>query len=228
MTSSLTAFRFAILAFLCSAAVAQKPAESKSSPLREVKGTTIISKDFPAAELSFGNDFRYVGGQTVNLYGNADAEQHLFVKSGTGGVVERFYWVQFEHFLPTNSYKYDYPAERTTDIGGLKFIYDVKAWRDYAALQIEDPASDGAALARMLAQQNLAFPKRAVRVRMFHLPTPDRRSELMIIYGQALPEGSTVPIPNDGGDLSKDSPAEAEKVLETIKGDLRIQRPQPR
>jgi len=63
---------------------------------------------------------------------------------------------------------------------------------------------------------------------MFHLPTPDRRSELMINYGQAPPEVSTVPIPNDGADLSKDSPAEAEKVLETMKRDLRIQRPQPR
>jgi hypothetical protein len=63
---------------------------------------------------------------------------------------------------------------------------------------------------------------------MFHLPTPDRRSELMIIYGQALPEGSSVSVPNDGADLSKQSPAEAQKILETMKRDLRIQQTQPK
>jgi len=29
---------------------------------------------------------------------------------------------------------------------------------------------------------------------MFHLPTNDRRTELMIIYGEALPKNSEVPV----------------------------------
>ena len=200
------------------------PAET-ASRLREVSGQTIISKELPPAELTFGKEFRYVGGQRVNLYGNADAEQHLLVKAGSGGLVERFYWVQFEHFFPTNSYKYDYPADRTTDIGGLQFIYDVKSWPDYAALQAEDPASDGAAIARLLAQHNLAFPKKAVRVRMFHLPTPDRRTELMIIYGEALPDGSKVPVRKDGVELDKESPDSARMFLEDARRDLSIRKP---
>lgn len=197
-------------------------ASDSGAPLREVRGRTVISKELPAAEFTFGETFRYVGGQRVNLYGNADAEQHLFVKGGTRGCVERFYMVQFEHFLPTNKLTYDYTANHTTNIGGLQFIYDVKSWPDYAAMQVEDPASDGAAFARLLGEHHLSFPKKTARVRMFHLPTPDRRTELMIIYGEALPEGSVVPVREGGVPLDNESPASAQTFLENARRDLSI------
>ena len=203
---------------------AQNPSASQT-PQREVRGQTIISHEVPAAKLTFGKDFFYVGGQRVNLYGNADAEQHLFVEAGSGGAIERFYWVQFEHFFPTNKYTYDYPAIRTTDIGGLQFIYDVRSWLDYAAMEVEDPASDGAAISRLAALDNFVFPKKTVRVRMFHLPTPDRRSELMIIYGEALPEGSAVPVRKEGVELDKESPDSARVFLEHARRDLTIRAP---
>jgi hypothetical protein len=216
--------RIAVIAALLAGIASDQTPATVAPPLREVRGSTIISKDLPAADLTFGKDFRYIGGQRVNLYGVADAEQHLFAKLGMGGVVQRFYWVQFEHFLPTSSNTYNYPAGRSVDLGGFKFTYDTKSWPDYATLQTDDPASDGAALARMLAQQNLAFPKKAVRLRMFYLPSPDHRSELMIIYGEALSADSSIPVRKDGVDLDKDSAPEAAKVLERMKRDLIIQK----
>ena len=192
-----------------------------SSALREVQGQTIVSNELPRADLTFGKDFRYVGGQKVNLYGNAEAEQHIFVVS-RDRVVERFYWVQFEHFLPTNKHTYDYSADRTTDIGGFRFIYDVKSWPDYAANQAEDPASDGAAIARLLDEHNLVFPKRVARVRMFYLPTSDRRTELMIIYGEELPDGPSVPVREGGVPLDKEAPDAAHLVLAHVRRDLTI------
>jgi hypothetical protein len=185
---------------------------------REVKGQTIISKELPAAELTFDKDFQYVGGQVVNLYGNAEAEQHLFVSGGvsggSSGMVRSFYWVQFEHFLPSNKMTYDYALNRTTDIGGLEFIYDVKSFSNYEAVQTDDPASDGAAIGKLLAQHNLAFPQKAARVRMFHLPTPDRRTELMIIYGELLPKDSPVPVSTDGVQLNDASPDSAKLIFD--------------
>jgi hypothetical protein len=215
----LLALVFSAVAFGQSAPIPAGP------PLRKVHGNTIDSPELPAAKLTFGKDFRYIGSQRVNLYGNADAEQHLFVKAGKSGPVERFYMVQFEHFFPTNKYTYSYPAERTTDIGGLQFIYDVKSWPDYAASEAEDPASDGAAFTRLLAEHNLSFPKRTVRVRMFHLPTPDRRTELMIIYGEALPDNSEIPVRPAGVDLDKESPAAAQTIVENARRDLAIRKP---
>lgn len=210
---------------LTSFALAQSSPQPAGPPLRKVRGNTIDSPELPAAKLTFGKDFRYIGSQRVNLYGNADAEQHLFVKAGKSGPVELFYMVQFEHFFPTNKYTYSYPADRTTDIGGLQFIYDVKSWPDYAASESEDPASDGAAFTRLLAEHNLSFPKRTVRVRMFHLPTPDRRTELMIIYGEALPDNSEIPVRQGGVDLDKENPAAAKAILENARRDLTIRKP---
>lgn len=202
----------------------QKPGPTSSADLRVVTRQTIISKELPKAQLTFAKEFRYVGGQVVNLYNMAEAEQHLFVKAGGSGVIERFYWVQFEHRLATDQHRYNYPAERTTDIGGLSFIYDVKSWTDYAAEMIEDPASDGAAISRLAAKHDLVFPKHAARVRMFHLPTPDRRTELMIIYGEALPEDSVVPVRKDGVPLDKEAPEAARTLLEDARRDLLIRK----
>lgn len=199
------------------------PNPSGSVPLREVRSRTIISPELPKADLTFGKDFRYVSGQRVNLYGMAEAEQHVLVVAGSGGVVERFYWVQFEHRLPADSHTYNYHG-KMTEIGGLTFIYDVKSWPDYAANNAEDPGSDGAAVGRLLAEHDLVFPKKAARVRMFHLPTPDQRTELMIIYGEALPEDSDVPVRAGGVALDDEAPAAAQTFLEHARDYLTIVR----
>jgi len=191
--------------------------------VREVHGNTIISPELPKADLTFGIAFHDMGVRQANLYGMADAEIHLFVKPGKNDVIEAFYWVQFEHRVPSDQHTYNYPADHTTDIGGLKFVYDVKSWPDFASELTADPASDGAAVSGLLAESKLKFPSRVARVRMFHLPTPDRRTELMIIYGEALPENSSVPVRKEGVDLMKDDPAFAKKLLDDLKAQLTIQ-----
>lgn len=213
------------LKFCVVLAIALSAANAVSQNLRAVRGNTIVSPELPKAELTFGSAFHYMGGQQVNLYGMAEAEQHLFVKPRKDSVViEAFYWVQFEHRLPSDSNTYNYPADHKTDIGGLSFVYDVKSWPDYASMQLDDPKSDSAAITRLLEESKLKFPSRVVRVRMFHLPTPDRRTELMIIYGEALPENSSVPVRKEGVDLMKEDQAFAKKLLGDLKAQLTIQR----
>jgi len=193
-----------------------------SQDLRVVRDNTIISTELPKADLTFGPAFHYAGGQNVNLYGMANAEQHLFVKPGNNGGIDTFCWVQFEHRVPSDNHTYHYPADHTTGIGGLEFVYDVKGSPDFASDLKADPASDGAAISRLAERSNMKFPRRAARIRMFHLPTPDRRSELMIIYGEALPEDPAVPLRKEGVDLMKDSPAYALRLLEDLKSQLTI------
>jgi hypothetical protein len=193
-----------------------------AGPTRHVTGNTITSGESPKAELSIAKEFRFIGTQTVNLYGNADAEQFLFVTPGPGNTVDRFYWLQFEHFLPTNDMKYTYDSTRTAQLGDLSFIYDVKGFSDFAAVLTSDPASDGAAMQRLLAKQNLSFPHKAAMVRMFHLPTADHRTELMVIYGEALPQDTTVPVRADGAKLDTESPDAAKNFLEHARQGLVI------
>jgi hypothetical protein len=191
---------------------------------RRVQNQTIVSNELPAADLTFAKDFHYVGAQVVNLYGNAIAEQHVFIEPVANGDIARFYWLQFERFLPTNKYTYDYKLPDNTDIGGLPFNYDVKAFLGYDAAQLSDPKSDGAALAALMAQHHLAFPKNAARVRMFHLPTADHRTELMIIYGEALPSGSKIPASAEGVHLDQASPESANLLLAHAKQSLTIRK----
>lgn len=187
---------------------------------RKVDGNTVVSDRLPAADVTLGPGFRYVGAKVVNLYGNAEAEQHVFVKGPDTGPVEAFCWIQFEHFLPTNSHTYDYKPIRTVELG-LPFIYDTKAWLDYR-VTAADPRSDGAAVAALLAEHHLAFPTRAVRVRMFYLPTPDHRTELMIIYGEALDQGATVPADRDGTPLDSAYAPQAGVFLNHVRRDVII------
>ncbi len=169
---------------------------------RQVQGQVLTSKSDPAVQITFAPQFKYAGGQRFLLYGVAEAEQHFYTQSNTDGKIERFYWVQFEHYLPDNKHQYDYPSNRTTNLGGLTFIYDTAVFSDYAGAN-GNPDSDGAKARAMLKKSGLVFPSAMARIRMVHLPGSARRSELMIIYGEALNEKAP---PNSAEGLEADDP----------------------
>ena len=132
-----------------------------SQPLeRQVHGQTVTSISSPAVEVTVGPEFTYVGGERTTLSGNADAELHLFAKGTTGRIVQSFYWLQFEHFLPTNSMTYEAASTRTIEIGGLTFNYDTLGYADFAGIQSSQPGSDGAAAVAILARRQFTFPQR--------------------------------------------------------------------
>ena len=201
-----------ILMFLLGSALAQ------TQPQRLVRGQTLVSGELPAARFTLSKKFHYVGGQVINLYGNAEAEQHLFLNA-QNGLVKSFYWLQFEHFLPSNKMRYDYEMDKSVTIGGLNFIYDVKAYSDYPGLTMNDPGSDGAAIAQLAAAHHFSFPKRVARVRMVFLPTPDRRTELMIIYGEAVKWD----VQADRVSLDDNYPDVAKIIVEQVRENISIQ-----
>jgi len=213
----------AVAGLLGVVALAYRADATSGNAVRHVRGRTIVSEESPRAELRVSKGFRFIGTQHVNLHGAAEAEQYLFVQSGPDKILQRFYLIQFEHFLPTNNYTYDYAATRTTQIGDLQFIYNVESFPNYAALVVGDPGSDGAAIGRLLAQHQLSFPQKAVHVRMFHLPSADHRTELMIIYGEALPQNTAVPVGKDPIHLDTESPNLAEMYLKHAREGLDIQ-----
>jgi hypothetical protein len=187
---------------------------TSTDAVRHIKGRTIFSEEYPKAALSVRKGLRFIGTQKVNLSGNAEAEQYVFAKSSPGNTVERFYLIQFEHFLPTNDLTYNYASMPTAQVDNLQFNYDVKSLPDLAALLMGDPASDGAAMVRLLTRQHLSLPHNTAMVRMFHLPSADHRTELMIIYGEALPQDVAVPVRKEGVQRDTESPASTQMFLE--------------
>jgi hypothetical protein len=196
---------------------------TSADAIRHRKGRTIFSEEAPRVALSVPKGLRFIGTQKVNLHGNAEAEQYVFARSGSNHTVERFYLVQFEHFLPTNNLTYNYASMLTTQIDNLQFNYDVKSLSDIAALLKGETGSDGAAMESLLEKQHLSLPLQTAMVRMFHLPSADHRTELMIVYGEALPQNTTVPIRKGGVQLDTESPGSAQMFLEHARQGLVVQ-----
>lgn len=209
-----------LIVMLCAGFSSAEMAESPGVT-RTVKGQTIESQQDPKAVLEFAKDYKYIDSQRFTLYGVADAEQHFFAKTAPDGTVQSFYWIQFEHYLPDNSHSYDYKPTRTTDLGALHFIYDTEGYTDYGGA-MRNPESDGSRLKALLAKHGLSFPKRSVRIRLIHLPNPDKRSELMIIYGEALPSDVKANVSDDGAPMDEESPDVSRMIREHAAAGLKI------
>jgi hypothetical protein len=160
---------------------------NQSMPLRRsVQGQTIKSENTPALNLTFDPAFKHIGGDRFNLYGVADAELHLFVDADAQKNVRRYYWVQFEGYLPDNKHTYDYD-EPVVKIAGLDF-YDSAAVR-MSGGQLR-AGSDSEHMSKMLKSQGYKMPQLYIRERMVHMTDASKRNELMIIYGEdAAPLG---------------------------------------
>ena len=227
VTMYLPSRRTMIVAAICfvllSTAFAQTAVEDNPNALRHLKGRTIVSEKFPKVQLTIGRGFLFVGKQQVNLHGNAEAEQYVFARPDRENIAKQFFLIQFEHFLPTNNFTYDYASMPTTQIGNLPVNYDVKRLHDLGALMLEDKGSDGAAMVELLAKRHISLPHNTAMVRMFHVPSADRRTELMIIYGEALPQNFAVPVEKRGDSLDKESSSSAQMFLQHARQELVVQ-----
>jgi len=217
LTGSLV-LAIALMAAFASGANSQVPA----SVVRKVEGQTLTSPELPAARFYFADGFHYLGGQRFALGGQTDAEQHFFVDAGERGQIRRLFWIQFEHKMPGNNGSYNYTTPTVTELGGLSFVYDTKIYTDYPGVK---PAlgSDVEKARAFLAARGFFLPRMAIRVRMFHLPGTDKRSELMIIYAQAM---SADQMPKDAGnDMPADDkyPGLSRALLQRVQQSLKIQ-----
>ncbi|HKO35766.1 MAG TPA: hypothetical protein VJV21_04765 [Pyrinomonadaceae bacterium] len=152
---------------------------------RSVKGQVLTSTDMPAVKIEFAKAFKYIGAQSFVLYDVANAEQHFFVDADQNGRMKRFYWVQFEGYLPTNTHSYNYKSPKVVNAGGLDFFADANA---RSLNGIPGRADSDSARARAF------FEKKGLRMlgtelisqRLVHLVDQAKRNELMIIYVEDL------------------------------------------
>lgn len=157
---------------------------------RVVHGNRIVSPALPAAHITIDPAFTYLGGPRFELYGIAHAEQHLFVTADERQALGRLVWVQFEGFLPNNQRTYRYAVTDTVSVGGVPFIYDASPL-DIDAAIAERPDSDLAAVRNFLAAQGYHIGGTVLGQRFVHLIDPDKRNELMIIYGESSTAGAS-------------------------------------
>jgi hypothetical protein len=198
-------------------------AAAKLENTRVAKGNTLISDQAPKLKLKFGKDFKYAGGQTFILYNVARAEQHFYVDADAQGRISRLYWIQFEGYLPDNNHKYDYSkSQKQVTIDGLDFYAD--AWaRNHDPSQVR-PGSDGDKAQAFLSSKGYTFKSgEFLMQRLVHMVDPSNRSELMIIYLEGLPEGTTAADLNAGGRDAAKWPAVSNGLLIRAKQHMKIE-----
>jgi hypothetical protein len=173
------------LLFLVLAAVAFAQTPGNHPLDREASDRRLISSADPAVAIEFAKGFKYAGGQRITIYGVAEAEQYFFVDAAEDRTLSRWYLLQFEHYLPDNTrtYKYDLPEE--FHLGPLNFTADLHFVPGFFT-EKRDPASDGFAAQRLLQRKGYRLDGTFAVARMFHLPDPEHRKELMVVYGERV------------------------------------------
>jgi hypothetical protein len=215
--------RLTVMLALALAANAQLSSD-ESTLQGQVKGQTLTSVELPGVSLDFAKPLAYAGGQRFNLYGVAVAEQHFFVEAGPQNLIRRFYWVQFEHYLPSNENRYKYPPATVAKIGDLEFITDTRLFAHYFG-NVSNPASDSAKAKAFFTAKGFLMPDAMIRARCFYLPDSSNRSELMIIYGEVLNQadvgGAAIPA-EESADVKY--PELAAKVIAHVRSGVAIHR----
>lgn len=149
--------------------------------------------------LKFDKTFKYVGSQSFVLYAVANAEQHFFVDADKDGRMKRFFWIQFEGYLPANTHTYNYKSPKIVNAGGFDFFADVYA-RSLKG-DLGRPDSDSNRARGFLSSKGFKMAgTEFISLRLVHLVDQAKRNELMIIYIEDLSEtGLTAADLNEGG-----------------------------
>jgi hypothetical protein len=191
--------------------------------MRIAKGNTLISDSTPKVKMKFGKDFKYAGGQTFILYGIARAEQHFYVDADSQGRISRFYWVQFEEYLPDNTHKYNYSgSQKTVTIDGLDFFAD--AWRRKLDMTTIRPGGDRAMALDLLKSKGFTLKSdEFIMQRLVHLTDASKRAELMVIYQEFLPDGMTAADLEPGGKDAAKWPEMSEALLLRARQSMKIE-----
>ena len=202
----------------CFSLAAQTPTVPK--PDREVQGTTITSTHDPAVQIQVPTTAQYVGAVRWPLYNVADCELHVFVDLDAQRNVRNLYWIQFEGYLPTKpDAHHTYDSPRHLHLGGLDFYVDTWPRADG---EPAEAGSDREHVEALIRDRGFHMPEGMAYVRLVHLLDEQKRKELMIIYGEALPPGLSAADLKEGGEAHDQWPAIEGTLIDHAKQKIRV------
>lgn len=193
------------------------------APEHRIVGTSVISRELPAAKVTLPRSFKYIGADRWVLFDVADCEIHVFVEADRQKRVKGYCWVQFEAYLPSKpDYAYDYKNGTDIKIAGLDFNMRPR----FGPMETSPkPGSEIEHVVKLVTAAGYTFPKEIVNVRLVHLPEPTKRREMMILYAEDMaPTGVTfADLVVDGKIGPKWAPVEAALVKRVLKR-VRVER----
>lgn len=176
-----------LVAYQVSARRLALAAAAPEAPERKVSSNAVISERDPKIRIEVPKSAQYVGADRWVLYGVADCEIHGYVDADAQKNVQRLYWIQFEQYIPQKpDLHHNYDSPRHAQIGGLDFYVDTWPRANGAETRA---GSDREHIEALVKAKGYKMPLGMAYVRLVHLLDPEKRKELMIIYGEALPAG---------------------------------------
>lgn len=173
----------------------QAPA-SVGAPVAQVAGDVVAYPGPSAMRVSVPAGATYLGADRFILKELSDCEMHIFVEADANRRVRRFYWVQFENYLPSrpnDRFTYGETDRRSTHWGATIWIDAEPA----LMTRTPPPGSDTEHYRDIIRRAGYTMPPGMMSVRLVRLlddPTGTGygRRELMMIYGEDLaPTGLT-------------------------------------
>lgn len=174
----------------------------ESASGRAVEGHVLTSDATPEIEIEVAEEFGFVGHFPFEILGESEeyperfrgkpvaaGERFVFAVSDENNVVEKLFIVQFEGFLPSNEFVYNYNFDTAESIGENKYRQNLWFY-DARALAEDNPNSEGALTRRFLSDNGYSVADEYMMSRFVGLASEDRKSEIIIFYFEML-EGST-------------------------------------
>ena len=160
------------------------PGSTSLSPERRVEGSRVISDADPAIEVRVPEGATYLGARRILIDERFDAELHVFAEVNAFGLIERFYWIQFEEYLPDAPGRYDYRDSNpeTVSIDGVDM--HVRPGGENTAQGTIRPGSDYEAFRGLVDEAGYRLPTWLSTLRLVHLHEPTERGELIVFYGE--------------------------------------------
>jgi glycine cleavage system regulatory protein len=186
------------------------------SPSRTVDLQSVLSMKDPSIRIDLPIDAQFIGSDRWNLFEVADAEIYMFVEADANKKIIRYYWIQFEAYLPSaTDYFYEYKNGTNEIISDLDF--NLRA-RFGPTAETPKTGSDLEHAYKLIADAGYTLPPDLMNVRFVHLTDASKRKELMVIYAEdlALAGLSSTDFISDGKINAKWSPIEA-KLIERAK-----------
>ncbi|WP_147417608.1 hypothetical protein [Sphingomonas cavernae] len=198
-------------------------AQAPAAPTARVEGNAVAHPGDPALTISVPEGATYVGSERFMLYGVADCEIHLFVEADAGRRVRRFWWVQFEGYLPSRpELRYTY-GEKDQRIE----LWGAPMWESarFGPTNTRPRAgSDGERVRMMLARAGYTRPPNMMNVRLVRLLDDPAgsgygRRELMLIYAEDMAPAGTTPeeLTTDGAPNARWAPLEQALIARAAK-----------
>jgi hypothetical protein len=206
---------------ICGMLVSALLAAQAAAPERKVAGNVIISDRDPRVQIELPKSVQYVGADRWVLYHVADCELHAFIEADAKKDVQRLYWIQFEGYIPSRpELHHTYDSPRHANIGGLDFYVDT--WVRSNDEKIE-PGSDREHIEALIQAKEYKMPAGMSYVRFVHLLDPQKRKELMIIYGEDLaPTGLNAEDLKDNGKAHERWAAIEKALIERAEKQIQI------